>query len=297
VAFARAGSIAVLPNELLGGLTKYDLRDYENVYDSNGNPVTNRPAAPGDTIQGVFVINQVSNANSSANYVPPFPGAVEITGVFDSFVSGVDASGNVELTPDTTTVLGQKAVTGSAFQSTYGTGAMLAVYYNNINAMPVGLNGNGVAALATASQAFSLASTNGGNGTFYASFGRGPGQTWGGSNGYYWSAREVDTGVSTFAASMAMVTNNTGIPKAQFLAMTQSPPAGFGDPGLFGIPNVFVIQGTTSAVPYGPYAIFSTDPAQLNFVPEPSTFGLIATFFATLAWPIYRFRGKRMINS
>jgi hypothetical protein len=176
---------------------------------------------------------------------------------------------------------------------------MLAVYYNNINAMPIGSIGNGIGALSTAAQAFSLASTNGGNGSLYATFGQGPGQSWGSSNGYYWGAREVDTGVSTFAASLAMLTNNTGIPNSQFLPMTQPPPVGSNNPGLFSIPNVFVIQGTTSAQTTGPYSVFSTDPARLNFappVPEPSSLALIAASFSALAL-LSRFRLVRSRSS
>jgi len=299
VAVADGGTIATTPNQLLYGLTGYDLRDYENVYDASGNPVTTRPGAPGDTIQGVFVITQISNDDpaSSYYYVPQVPGAVEITGVFDSYISGVDAAGNYLLTPDTTAVAGQKALSGSDFQASYGTGAMLAVYYNNINAMPIGLNGNGIAALSTASQAVSLATTNGGNGSLWATYGQAPGQAWGASNGYYWAAQQAGIGVSTFAASLAMIANDTGLPSSDFSPMTQAPPASFNDPVLFGIANTFVLQGTTKLQTTGPYAIFSTDPAQLNFVPvpEPSSITLAASLFGILSLlGVYRQRTRAM---
>ncbi len=279
---ARAGTLATTPNDLLGGLTAYDIRNYENVYDSNGNPVTSSASA-GDSIQGVFVVTHVSNAAGTANYAPQFSGAVELTGAFDAYISGINSAGNYILVPDSTAVVGQKAMSGSAFQTSYGTGAMLAVYYNNVEAMPVGLNGNGISGLSTAAQAVSLATDNGGNGAFWASFGANG--TWGDSNGYFWGDGTAD-GVSTFAASLGMVTNDTGLPSSDFQPLTQAGPVTFNEPALLNIPNPFIIQGTTTAEITGPYAVFSTDPAQLDFVtpvPEPSSLMLIAATCGALA--------------
>src|SRR6516162_305360 len=84
-------AVATAPNQLLGGLTTYKLNDYENLYDSNGNVVTNRLAQAGDTLQGVFVITSVQNAFGTAQYGPAagIPGSVELTGVFDELVQSV----------------------------------------------------------------------------------------------------------------------------------------------------------------------------------------------------------------
>src|SRR5271170_3778734 len=113
-------SIATNANALLGGVTTYNLRDYENVYDSSGALVTSGVVQTGDTIQGVFVINQVISQFGTASYAPA-AGGVELTGAFDEFVSGYDAVGNYILMPDTTTVTSGgsngKAMSGAAFQA------------------------------------------------------------------------------------------------------------------------------------------------------------------------------------
>ena len=111
---------------------------------------------------------------------------------------------------------------------------------------------------------------------FWASFGANG--AWGASNGYFWGDGTAD-GVSTFAASLGMVTNDTGLPSSDFQPLTQAGPVTFNEPALLNIPNPFIIQGTTTAEITGPYAVFSTDPAQLDFVtpvPEPSSLMLIA---------------------
>src|SRR5579862_434827 len=127
-------SIATNANALLGGVTTYNLRDYENVYNSTGALVTSGVIQPGDTIQGVFVINQVISQFGSASYAPA-AGGVELTGMFDEYVSGYDGAGNYILMPDATTVTSGgsngKAMSGAAFQAAYGNGAMFAIFQNN----------------------------------------------------------------------------------------------------------------------------------------------------------------------
>ena len=116
-------AVTLTADGLLGGLTKYDLNDYENLYDSNGNLVTSRVAQAGDTLQGVFVINSVSNQYGTANYSPQ-NGSVELTGVFDELVQSIDSNGNVVLVPDTTTVTSGgsmgKAMSGASFKQPMG---------------------------------------------------------------------------------------------------------------------------------------------------------------------------------
>lgn len=166
VAAGSAQAVAITANGLLGGRTIYAINEYENLYDSSGNVVTSRVGQAGDSIQGVFVATQVSNQIGSAFYAPFIAGGVELTGVFDEFVAGTDAAGNSIFTPDSTSVTSGKAISGAAFQATYGSGAMLVLFQNNTDAMPLSINGNGLVGL-TSAQAMSLASA----GTEWASFG------------------------------------------------------------------------------------------------------------------------------
>ncbi len=288
---ADASSLpATTPNELLAGVTGLTSLDYENLYDPNGNIATS--PAIGDTIQGVVVVNQVSNTKGKY-YYSPVAGTTELTGVFDAQISGIDSAGNLILVPDTTAVVGQKALSGAAFQATYGNGtnnAMLALYYNGSDAMPVEQNGNGLVGLTTATQAVNLATT----GTFWASFGANG--AWG--SGYYWASEApVAAGVTPYALSLGFVDNATGIPDSSFLPLTQSPPAALSsDSTLFTIPNDFVNQGTINSAASVPaaggetvYSVFSNDFGQMSVVPEPSTLALLGVFFGLLAvLPVYR---------
>lgn len=299
---ASAGILATNPNSLLVGATSYDLRDYENLYDSAGNVVTSRLAQAGDTLQGVFVVTNVANSdpNSDPNkaiYSPDFPGGgVNITGVFDEYVAGIDSKGNYILTPDNTTTGGSKAMSGSAFQSTYGTNSMIAVFYNNVDAMPAQQNGNGLNSMTTAAQAFALATT----GTKWASFGAvnttGGTTGWGASNGYFWAANQTGVGVATFAASLGMIQNDTAFATNMYASVPQNspdPPAGGVNTNINGtgsLSNVFAIQGTTNTPaintwmgPETVYGIGSTDPVQLNLVPEPASLTLMGALVCTLA--------------
>jgi hypothetical protein len=296
-----AHAVLQSPNSLIGGLTVYDLRDYENLYDSNGAIVTNRVAQAGDTLQGVFVITAVSNQPGTAFYAPQVAGNVELTGIFDEKVLGVDPAGNFQFVPDNTSgTTAAKPMSGTQFQSTYGSGAMIAVFYNNINAMPIQTNNNGLNGL-TAAQALSLATTNGGQGTLWATFGAKG--TWGAPGGYFWAANQQTAGVATFAASLGFINNATGIPTNLFAPITQAPPAGFGgtDGALFTIPNVFNIQGTTNpSIPGSsndlsltPYTVFSTDPARINFIPEPTSALAMGGLFGLWALGLAAYRRIR----
>lgn len=134
---AHADTLATTPGQLVGGYTTFHYADYENVYDASGN-LLGAPATvvAGDTIQGVFVVDSVSSA-SGAVYSPD-QGGVELTGVFDAYVSSA-TDGQLQLTPDNTSNVGGKAISGSAFQSLHGTGAMLALYSNNSDNMPLSI--------------------------------------------------------------------------------------------------------------------------------------------------------------
>jgi hypothetical protein len=296
-----AHAVLQSPNSLLGGLTSYGLNDFENLYDSSGAIVSTRFAQAGDTLQGVFVITSVANAAGTAHYDPATAGNVQLTGIFDELVSGKDAAGNYILVPDTTTVLGSKPLSGSGYQSTYSGGsnnAMISVFYNNSNNMLQGTNTHGLSGLNLV-QSISLATS----GTLWATFGAKG--TWGTSpTGYYWAANQTAPGVATFAASLGFITNATGIPTNLFLPITQPPPSGFSgtDAALFAIPNVFVIQGTTSSPSptdsnanlfNTPYTIYSTDPARINLIPEPTSLLAMGGVFGLWALGLAAYRRFR----
>jgi hypothetical protein len=167
---------------------------------------------------------------------------------------------------------------------------MYSIFYNNINAMPLQTNNNGLNGL-SALQAINLATTNGGKGTLWAAFGANG--NWGASNGYFWAANQQTPGVATFAASLGFINNSTGIPTNLFTSITQSRPAGIpvNDASLFSIPNVFNIQGTTNPsilassndLSLTPYTVFSTDPLRVDVVPEPSGIFVVGGLFGVWA--------------
>jgi hypothetical protein len=176
---------------------------------------------------------------------------------------------------------------------------MYSAFYNNIDAMPIGDSRHGLGGL-TAAQAITLATTDGGNGTLWATFGAKT--TWG--TDYYWTANEQTPGVATFAASLGFINNATGVPTNQFAPITQPQPVGIGgvDASLFTIPNVFVIQGTTSSpsptdsnanLYQTPYTVYSTDPARVDLVPEPSSMLIVGGLFGVWAISAAAWRAAR----
>jgi hypothetical protein len=291
-------AVATSPNQLLGGLTTFKINDYENLYDSNGNVVTNRIAQAGDTLQGVFVIAEVFNGGAipAFGYQPQTPGAVEMTGVFDELVQSVSVVGSnvyTNLVPDNTTAVGSgsqaKFMSGAAFQASYGTGSMFAIYYNNKDAMPVGLGGNGLSGIGNTAAASALAMS----GTKWATFGANGAF----GTGYYWQdlqSSQTGFGVASFAASLGFIQNLTGLPSAGFKPITQSPLLGSPNPVFGSIPNVFIIQGTTNPTDVNlagtPYTDFSTDPAKLDFDPEPTGVVVMGGLFglAAIGWAGWR---------
>jgi hypothetical protein len=304
---ASVYAAATTPNQLLGGLTTYKLNDYENLYDSNGNVVTGRLAQAGDSLQGVFVITSVQNALGTASYGPAanVPGSVELTGVFDELVSSVTTVGSnvyTNLVPDNTTAVGSgsqaKFMSGAAFQASYGTGSMIAVFANNTLAMPVGSNGNGLAGIGSTVNANLLATSGTKWATFGAAGANGAPGVFGGN--YYWQglqSTQTGFGVASFAASVGFIQNLTGIPSADFQPITQSPPVGSPNPGFALIPNIFIIQGTTNPTDANlagtPYTVFSTDPAKIDFIPEPTGIVVMGGLFGLWALGLAAFRRFR----
>lgn len=100
-------------------------------------------------------------------------------------------------------------------------------------------------------------------------------------SGYYWGDNNTSPGVSAFAASLALITNDTGISSSLFAPIGQLPPSNSALPPnyLTDILNPFAIQGTTSPsngnLTGTAFSVYSTDPAVVNVIPEPSTVVLL----------------------
>jgi hypothetical protein len=309
-AVANAGTIATDPNSVLSGYTALQFNDYENAYDSNGNivPVTGpgaRNLQPGDTLQGVFVVTDAQSQGGDY-YIPQLGNPyVEITGVFDEYVSafvttGSEGAGYYVLTPDTTSTLGSKAISGATFQSTYGTGSMIALFSNNNDAMSPDILGNGLstAPYNTTSGAWSLATT----GAKWVTFGSlGESGTTGWGSDYYWAANQTAPGSANYGASLALIENLSTIPSNAWTGVNEPPPQNA--PGSLGsMSNPFAFGGATyiggtvagQNLAGTAFTTFSSDPAQVDIVPqvpEPSSLGLIATFLGALTM-LRAYRGK-----
>jgi hypothetical protein len=279
------------PNTLLSGYSTLKFYDYENIYDPTGTivPVSGAGAATaqvGDSIEGVFVVTSMAN-QGGASYVPQVAGNVEFTGVFDEYVAGIVGTGSNAyyiLTPDTTSVVGQKAISGAQFQSTYGSGSMVGIYYNNNQNIPIGTVGNGFTAAPynSVSGAWALATS----GTKYISFGApGLSASWG--SNYYWAANQTAPGTATFGASLQIVQNLTGIPNSLFGPVFEPPPQN-APLGLTLLPGQFSDGGTTYIAANGglglntvgtPFNIFSSDPAAVDVTPEPTGILVVGGLF------------------
>lgn len=310
------------PSQLLSGNTTMHFNDFENVYDSNGNllNVTNpnapgfQPIAAGDHIQGLFVVDSLSNASGNVyspdvnqlypSILPKPPNAIEATGVFDTYIT-TDTAGELIFTPD------NSSAAGTAFQAAYGTGAMIAFYTNNSDNMKLNDPQNSLSGL-TYAQAVTLATTNtvAAPGTFWGSFGQGAGQTMapnpyaGGptSADYYWGANNTAPGVASFAASLGVVDPPAGVDPSLLNPIGQLPSSNTGLPPNYftDILNPFVIQGTTNPTPSGnnlvgtAFDVYSTDPAALDLLPEPGSILIMGGLFSIFALAVYR---RRKVNA
>ncbi len=304
----NAGTITTNPNALFSGNVSFSLHDYENLYDSNGSLLVSsgtpsRLAQPGDTVQGVFVITTLANSNTAGSGYNPDAGGVELTGVFDEYVQSFVATGGSNgsglangyfvLVPDTLAnnpnagIQGAKAVSGTAFQSAYGSGAMIATYSNSNDAMPVGTLGNGLKSspFNTIGGAWSLATT----GNLFMSYGQNG--SWGTT--YYWAANQTGVGSASFSASLGIIDNMSTIPNGDFGSVVQpqpqTAPASLGQiPDAFGLGgNTYIVSDFSSGagfnLPNTAFSIYSTDPGGLNVVPEPSSAALLGTLLGVVA--------------
>lgn len=260
---AQAASISH-PNGYfdVGGEAKLKLVNFESAFsdawsDSPGSWTPTGSIGVGTYLRGIFQITTSSDLNSSAASLRVSDGSFELTGEFSARVSRVESLGGgdaiFELIPD------------SAFETEYGDGAMVAFYHDGT----VDFSGGGTLASSVASAV---------GGALYMVLGAPPAA--GGGDGvwgtdYFWGANGSTTpGVAAFAASIALLTNNTGIASHAFVDVTQDPPnsgaATFtNEAGLSSILNEFALQGNTVPLTSGPWQLRSEDPLRAHVVPLP----------------------------
>ncbi len=264
----RAGAITIvnLPASGIfqpaGTLTTFRDSAYESVFDSNGSLVTGT-IQPGDTIQGMFNLT-VSETPLSTNLLAP--GNFQLSGIFSLLVRSTTAigSGNAAFTivPDP----------AFATRNSLASGAMFAIYQGPANQFN--------AASATFAGAMATATSNS---TVWQVFGSSSGSSgtgWGAN--YYWAAvGSQNPGTSSFAGSLQLLTNNTGISSSLFASnLTQQPPAGFGpqavEQALASIQNTTAMQGNSLSNSSSniPFEVTTEDPIDEEVLPPP----------ATLAW-------------
>src|SRR5262249_46175474 len=152
----------------------------------------------GDELRGIFTI---TNSQTTSASQTRSPSGFELTGIFDVNVNRVASTGGAdalfEFTPR------------ASFETTYGTGAMVALF-------------NDTSPDFTASGTVSATEASATDGSLYMVLG-GTG-TWG--TNYYWGAvGSANPGVAAFAASLHVLTNNTGIPTSEFQNLAQAPPS------------------------------------------------------------------------
>jgi len=303
VAFMAGTSQAVVlinhPDQYFfgGSDTNMKMTNFENLIKGPGN------VAPGfevgDRLRGIAEITS-SNSPGGGNLTQRVANGFELTIFFDTLITRADVySGSkalVEFAPY------------AGFEATYGAGAMAAFFYDTTPDF------SGIAATQAASEATAtdgaLYMTVGAKGDWGDVDGDGVGWYWGGTG-------ELTPSVASFAASLALLTNNTGIPFADFPGITQAPGLSPGDAtdhvgapyvdasglpyftnelALIGILNEFGLQGNTVLNPEGPafagatspWLVKSQDPIRTNVIPEPSSLLVFAGLFGCMAFGVYR---------
>ncbi len=242
-----------------GSVTQLKVTDFENVFDSSGSLVSaGTPIVPGDTFQGMYLITN-SQTPAGANVL--YSGNFQLAGVFQLLVQSTTA--NVDSSGDSAFTF----VPYAPFAAQFGlpAGAMVALWDGPANAFN--------ASAPTWQQAETTATA----GTLWEVAGAAPGSVWG--SNYYWAAvGSANPGVASFATSLQLLYNNTGVPNGFFSDLQQQAPLGYGPASelnsLFAIANPVVMQGSTSLNTDSiiPFQINSQDPLQENIVvPEPST--------------------------
>ena len=230
--------------------TLLNLYDYENEVNKSGG--TAGLLEVGDRLRGIGYVNY-SNKPGGGPATQRNPVGFELTMLFDVEITATSGSGsNTLFTMSPTT----------SFETTYGTGAMIAVFHDTTPDFDASLS------------TVALAEATATDGSLYLVLGATG--TWG--TDYFWAANGSDGtdpntyGGSFFSASLALLTNNTGFANSDFLPITQTQPTGFPS-SLASITNEFGIQGSTTPEPgdLEAYHILSNDPLGANTIPEPSS--------------------------
>jgi len=251
-----------------GQPTEMKLGNFESAFDTGTNNnddditdpdtwVESTTIATGSALRGIF---RITSSEPVGGGTLRSPDGFELTGIFSGIVEIVAFSGTdalFELTPD------------PVFEAEYGTGAMAALFHDTDE------DYTGVGTFAE-----SVATAVGGD--LYIVLGATG--DWGDEDadgdGYYWASNgSTVPSVSSFAASLALLENNTGFADWNFLGLTQPPPIS-GDLGSFtneaelvNIVNPFALQGNTDPVTAGgiSWDIDSEDPLRAHTIPEPAS--------------------------
>lgn len=252
----------------LGEETTMKIQNYEsaftNAWDTTGDQVADPSSwtatnaiGVGTYLRGIFNITTTyGDAGSSGTDRTPDGNVFELTGEFSTVVSAI--------VPLSATTAAFELVPDATFEAKYGAGAMVAMFEDAT------VDYTGVGTLAT-SHGSAV------NGSLYMVLGAPGSQVWG--TDYYWAATGATTpGVANFAASLALLTNNSGIASANILPITtQDPPTAApgsftNQAGLNSILNEFGLQGNTvgNTVANSPWALSSQDPLRVVAVPVPA---------------------------
>ncbi len=255
---AQAAILVNHPDQLFftNQITSLKMVNYENAYG-----LVNGQIVQGSRLRGIFTITSSWGdllGSGSANQ--RVPGPFELTGIFDTTVLTAPVPSGAEFLFEFGPTAGFGAslgLTGAA-----ASGAMVAFYHDTTPDF---------------TEFGTIASTEASatDGALYMVLGADGTQTWG--TDYYWSAiGSVTPNVATFAASLALLVNNSGIATGEFGEVTQFPSLGF-PPALAAMLNTFGLQGNVRGNTAGsgsPYLLESNDPLRAKALPEPASIGV-----------------------
>ena len=266
---------------------------------------------PGDIFQGIYEITLTQAQNGGGVQTAS---GFELDGVFSSVVASITgptgSAYQFQLSPNL------------AFDTANGlkAGAMISMYDDPVGSFSTAINTHGYTmaqslAAVTSSQLYMSFGALGSTYSYTSTLGTNQADPkWGDNSGYtgsvpngnyYWAANgPVVPGVANFAASLALLDNNSGINSNLFTAQTQSyfgqgsPQPGF-NTLLANMVNQFSLKGSTGNVnsgaqPNNPWQLSNTDPLVGDLVPEPSSVLVMGGLFGAWIVGLVAYRRKRM---